>query len=340
MEKSYRQFAASVIKWWTSVKSDEFFLARLKLTLFYSLTALSILAGASFVLYRALLLNIHELLEENFMDPTVVREIFEKTQTLLQTRILIVDGVIFFLVLFLGFFLTQKTLRPIKINSLKQKRFIADASHELRTPIAVVISGIEVALRNKKFDVNTAKLALENSLEEMRSLSKLSNSLLDIAKFNDHKPKDLDNIVIKDLLAYVVSKIGVLAAEKNINVVTDLKSSAQIKGSKMELARVFYNVLDNAITHTPSGGSITIKDEESGNRYAILITDTGIGIPKEKLSHIFDPFFQADSAHSKTGAGLGLTLSKKIVINHGGSIKVESEVGQGTTVNISLPINN
>lgn len=335
MEKLYRQFVASVTKWWARVKSDEFFLARLKLTLFYSLTALSILAGASFILYRALLLNIHELLEENFMDPLIVNEIFEKTQTLLQTRILIVDGVIFFLVVFLGFFLTQKTLRPIKMNSLKQKRFIADASHELRTPIAVVISGIEVALRNKKFDVETAKLALENSLEEMRALSKLSNSLLDIAKFNENKPKEVDDILVRDLLNFVVSKIEVLA--KNINITTDLKSALYIKGSKVDLARVFYNILDNAITHTMSGGLIKIFDQESHGKYIISVEDTGSGIPKEKLAHIFDPFFQGDSAHSNTGAGLGLTLAKKIITNHGGSIEVESEVGKGTVVKIILP---
>lgn len=339
MVKAYKQFVESVIKWWDNTKSDEFFLARLKLTFFYSLTALAILSGASFILYRALLLNIHELLEENFMNPLVVDQVFSKTQDLLQARILIVDGVIFFLVVILGFFLTQKTLRPIKINSLKQKRFIADASHELRTPIAVVISGIEVALRNKKFDVNTAKLALENSLEEMRALSKLSNSLLDVAKFNDHKPKDLDNIVIKDLLAYVVSKIGVLAGEKNINLETDLKSSAQIMGSKMELARVFYNILDNAITHTPSGGLIKITDRENAGEYIIFITDTGSGIPKDILTKVFDPFFQGDVSRNQSGAGLGLTLAKKIIDEHGGSISIESEVGKGTTIVISLSLN-
>jgi signal transduction histidine kinase len=338
MEKSYKQFVASVTRWWINIKSDEFFLARLKLTFFYSLTALSILAGASFILYRALLVNLRELLEENFTNPTIVDQIFHKTQELLQARILIIDGVIFLLVVFLGFFLTQKTLKPIKMNSKRQKQFIADASHELRTPIAVVISGLEVALRNKNFDVTLAKKVLENSLEEMLDLSKLSNSLLDIAKFQNNPERKLEKMSVKDLVAYVVAKIEILAKNKNILINSDLKSASVVFGSKVELSRVFYNILDNAITHTQSGGAIVVSDGEIDGQYVVSIADNGSGIPKEKLARVFDPFFQGDSSHNKSGAGLGLTLAKKIVSEHNGSIDIESEVGRGTTVKISLPV--
>jgi signal transduction histidine kinase len=106
----------------------------------------------------------------------------------------------------------------------------------------------------------------------------------------------------------------------------------------MELARVFYNILDNAIKYTPNNGEISISGKTKLNKYLITITDNGSGISKDAIDKIFDPFFRGDKARNTNGAGLGLTLSKKIIENHKGTISIKSQENKGTSVLIALPL--
>ena len=220
----------------------------------------------------------------------------------------------------------------------KQKRFIADASHELRTPIAVVISGLEVNLNNKKLDLIGAKKTLEDTLDEMREFSKLSNILLDISK--DETKIKHEVVDINQLLEIVITKNKNLAQIKNISIENKIESKVKIKGNETELKRVFFNILDNAIKYTSPGGLISISDQIISNNYIITISDNGIGIKDEIINKIFDPFFRGDESRSTEGAGLGLTLSKKIIENHKGKISIKSQVNKGTNVIISLPISS
>jgi signal transduction histidine kinase len=222
----------------------------------------------------------------------------------------------------------------------KQKRFIADASHELRTPIAVVISGLEVNLNNRKLDFTLAKRTLENTLEEMREFSKLSDTLLDLSKYNASVEIEFKPISINELVKSIVEKNKNLASTKNINIETKIELSAMIQGNKIELSRVFLNILDNAIKNTPQGGMISLSDKVTLNNYIITISDNGIGIPDNILNRIFDPFFQGDESRNTGGVGLGLTLSKKIIENHKGTIYIKSQVNKGTNVTISLPLSS
>lgn len=338
MEKLYEQFVVSATKWKAKFIADEFLIARIKLTFLYSLTATVILAGASFLVYKVLIANLYDLIRESIFNPIIAHQILDGAQDSLRNRLITVDSVIIIFVVILGFFLTQKTLKPIKTNAEKQKKFIADASHELRTPVAIAISGLEVALRNKKLDVSSAKVVLEKSLEEMRELSKLSNNLLDIVKFNNHQEVIYEDIIISNLIKSITSKMQPLALNKKINLETKLENSVTISGNSIELGRVFYNILDNAITHTQEGGTIIVSDSVNENDYTVQVKDTGSGISKDVLEKVFDPFFQGDTSRNASGAGLGLTLAKKIIENHKGTISIKSEVNKGTTVIISLPI--
>jgi two-component system sensor histidine kinase CiaH len=338
MEKLYKQFAELVIKWKVKVKNDEFLKARIKLTFFYSLTATIILAGASFLLYKVLLVNLYESLKVDLVNPIIAHRILDRAQDILQVRFIVIDILILAVIVFFGFLLTHKTLGPIKMNTQKQKRFIADASHELRTPVAVVISGLEVALRKKDLDINTAREVLEKSLVEMREFSNLSNHLLDISKYDNNKDALNQKIIVLELLKDILSKIEPLALSKKIKIEVKLENKVLVQGNSFELKRVFYNIIHNAITHTKAEGTITVFDDVVRNNYMIYIKDTGIGISKDMLEKVFDPFFQGDVSRSTTGAGLGLTLAKKIVENHKGTIKIESEIGKGTKVIVSLPI--
>ena len=341
MEEKYKQFVESVIRWKASRKSDEFLVARLKLTFYYSLTAFVILGGSSIILYNLILSNLAQSISSNiFLDPNISQTIIDRAQDILLNRFITIDSIIIFFIIILGFLLTHKTLEPIKINIEKQKRFIADASHELRTPIAVVISGLEVNLNNKKLDFNLAKKTLENTLEEMREFSKLSNNLLDLSKYDMPAQKEYKSLSINELLNSIVEKNINLAKVKNITIESKIMFSAIIFGNEIELSRVFFNVLDNAIKYSKEGGMISVSDKISSNRYMVTISDNGVGISGNILNKIFDPFFRGDSSRSTEGAGLGLTLSKKIIENHNGTIAIKSQVNKGTSVIISLPISS
>lgn len=341
MEKLFKQFAESVTRWKVSQIRDEFFVARLRLTFYYSIMAIIILGGSSIILYNTILYNLTQSISENiFLDSDISQAIIDSAQDILLNRFITIDAIIMFLIVILGFLLTNKTLKPIKSNMQKQKRFIADASHELRTPVAVIISGLEVNLNNKKLDLPSAKKTLENTLEEMRGLSQLSNSLLDISKYDTQVSIKHEPVAIGELVESVVEKNRKLAKMKEINIETKMESPATILGNKIELNRVFFNILDNAIKYTPPNGTILISDKIISNKYLLTIGDNGVGIPSNILNKIFNPFFRGDTSRNTNGAGLGLTLSKKIIENHKGTISIKSQENIGTNVVISLPISS
>lgn len=317
---------------------DEFFVARIRLTFYYTLTAIIILGGSSIALYKMILSNLSQSILESVEDPRIAETITNSTQEILLNRFITINIIIISFVIVLGFLLTYKTLEPIKSNMQKQKRFIADASHELRTPIAVMISGLEVNLNNKKLDLIGAKKTMEDILNEMREFSKLSNNLLNISKYDIPIQMDYEDLSIGELVKCIIEKNKNLAQAKEINIETKIKSSAVVKGNKIELERVFYNVLDNAIKYTPSKGRIVVSDKISSTKYILSISDSGIGISKNIIHKIFDSFFRGDFSRSTEGAGLGLTLSKKIIEHHKGTISIKSQVNKGTNVIISLPI--
>jgi signal transduction histidine kinase len=342
MQKLYKQFAGWVTRWRLNDKIDEFFAARLGLTLYYLVTAIIILGGSSIITYNAILSNFTQSILERGFDPYITEAIIFDAKSVLLNRFITIDSIIVLFTVAAAFLLTYETLKPIKITMEKQKRFIADASHELRTPTAVVISGLEVALNNKKLDFLSAKKTLEDTLDEMREFSKLSNSLLDLSKYDTKAKIKQDAINISELVKSIVEKSKTLAfTSKEIDFKEKIMDAPIIvKGDSVELCRVFYNVLDNAIKYTPERGTISVSDKISLNQYVITISDSGMGIPKNIIQRIFDPFFRGDGARQTNGAGLGLALSKKIIESHRGTISVKSEENKGTSVTITLPISS
>ncbi len=340
MEKLYKQLEGLVTKWKQPFSPDEFFIARFKLIVFYSLTTIVILGATSWALYRSILGNFAESIVETVPDPRVAHIIFDRTEDILKDRFITIDSLIIIIVVIISFFLTRETLKPIKENMEKQKRFIADASHDLRTPVAVVISGLEVALRNKHLNLDSARTSLQDTLLEMKDFSKLTNYLLDISKY-DVKSKDFFEIlVLKDLLTKVAKKIEPLVLKNDVKLNVHINTTVSIFGNSIELERVFFNILSNAIFHTPQGGEISIRDMEERKTCAVTIEDTGEGISKANINKVFDPFFRGDPSRNVEGAGLGLTLAKKIIENHKGNIKIKSELGKGTIVIVTLPVSS
>jgi signal transduction histidine kinase len=338
MEQSFKQSEGWVTNLKRKLRSDEFLVARITLTFYYTLTAAVILVISSTLIYNQTLMRLGQSVRRSIPDPMVGKIVFEGAQDTLLNTVIIIDISILVLVAIIGFILSDRTLKPIRENTQKQKRFIADASHELRTPIAVIISGIEVALRNKHIDVTSATEALRRTLDEARELSQLSNQLLDVSTETVQPIRE--PIYTKDFFGSLGTKVCLLAEDKGISCTLDLTHFTTIQGDRVALERVFFNVISNAITHTPSGGTITLKDSLNKSTYSITIADTGSGIAIDVIQKVFDPFFRGDASRHTEGAGLGLTLAKKIVEEHGGTITLASTVGEGTAVTITLPISS
>lgn len=313
-----KKFEAWVTRWKTLNNVDDFLSARIRLTFFYTISMIVILLGSNIILY--------DMLFKTIQDPMIL------------DHFLMVDIPLLFFIIIIGFLLSRKTLEPIKDNLQKQKRFIADASHDLRTPIQVIISGLETSLHNKDLNIALAKRVLENTLNEMRDFSNISNNLLDISKYGTSVQVYYEIIFIGELVRYVLEKNKNLAQAKNISIETKMGSSVTIWGNKVELSRVFYNILDNAINYIPAGGKVSVSDSIVSNKYILVISDNGNGIPKKILSEIFDTSAREGVPQNARGVEFGLALSRKIIENHKGTISIESEEGKGTTVVISLPI--
>jgi two-component system, OmpR family, sensor kinase len=224
----------------------------------------------------------------------------------------------------------------------RQQRFVADASHELRTPVAAIRSTTDVILaqsipveREEYVDV------LRDVNIEAERLGHLINDLLSLARTDESQVLLERELVRLDLLvADVAATIEPLAAERDVTIHIVIGQPAIVMGDEVRLIQVIMNLLDNAVTYTNRGGKVTLEVTVQQQRAIMAVSDTGIGIAKEHLDHIFERFYRVDAARSRAAGstGLGLAIVDWIVHAHGGSITVESEIEKGTIFTVALPI--
>jgi heavy metal sensor kinase len=219
------------------------------------------------------------------------------------------------------------------------RRFTADAAHELRTPLAILRNEAEVALRIPR-ESEQYRDCLENMLEEIDHLSRLSEALLFLFR-EDAGPgaRTVDVLSLDQIVRAVADDIKVVAAEQDLELMVDSLWPCQVLGNAEQLRRLLFNLLDNAIKFTPAGGRISISVQRQKGQAKVTIADSGIGVAPEHLPRIFDRFYRVDSARSRRtgGSGLGLSICKSIAEAHQGSIEVVSQLGRGTQVTITLP---
>ena len=268
-------------------------------------------------------------------------EDLEAAKKRIISGLLMVNGVILGLSAVAGYLLAGKTLRPIERAMDEQKRFVADASHEFRTPLTALKTSMEVALRDKKLSLLEAKKVIKSSLEDIDSLQLLSNNLLNLTNLQSNG----QNLVFKDVdIARVFSnahrKILPLAREKNIKVKAKVKKQ-KIQANRESLEEMMLIFLDNAVKYSLPKGKVMARAKIDKKHLILEIKDMGIGIAQKDLPHIFDRFYRVDRSRSKNnvqGFGLGLSLAKRIIEIHRGSVEVISRIGKGTTFIIKLPL--
>jgi heavy metal sensor kinase len=225
----------------------------------------------------------------------------------------------------------------------RQQQFVADAAHELRSPLAAMRSTLEVALSQAR-QADHDRETLVDVLDETRHLAKIANDLLLLAELADEgRPLPPTAVDLEAVARQTVAMFSGVGEERGVTLEVDADGSAVVAGDASFLRRVLSNLLDNAVRFTPRGGRVVVGLGTDPDRQTIhlAVSDNGCGIPPEHLARVFDRFSKVDTARSHglagRSGGLGLAICKSLVERMGGSIRIASTPGQGTTVALRLP---
>jgi len=220
-----------------------------------------------------------------------------------------------------------------------QQRFVADASHELRTPLTILRGEIEVALRRPRSTGEYA-VTLQSNLEEIKRLGRLVENLLELARADaGESPLAREPVDLADVIRNTAGRLAPLASARGVEIEVAAPEPAWVNGDAVALERVAFNLIENAINHSPPGESVRVTLAESGGTVQLAVSDTGPGISPEHLPHVFERFYRVDQSRPRVqpGAGLGLAIVRTLVTAHGGKIGAASEVGRGSTFTVSFP---
>ena len=254
-------------------------------------------------------------------------------------NLILINAVILFGGGLLSYYLARRSLKPIEEAHEAQVRFTADASHELRTPIAAMRTETEVALMDPKLDLHRAKKQLVSNLEELSKLTALSENLLSLSR-TDRTNFEKTAIDVEEMVTTAIDRILPAAEQKSILITHTVSDGLSVFGNRASLEEVLATILDNAVKYSHDKTAIHVSAKQREGWVTISIKDQGIGIKKEDLPHIFERFYRADSARNKAknnGYGLGLSIAKSVVDLHEGAIEVKSRTNRGSTFIISLP---
>jgi signal transduction histidine kinase len=239
-----------------------------------------------------------------------------------------------------GWFLVRKSTAPVERSIEHMRRFMADAAHELRTPITVVRSRAEIALQQPR-GASEYEDALRGIESEAKRLGTLVEDLLILARADaGERPIGRERVYLDDLTLDAAGAARVVAQAKGVRLDVEEFDEAPVVGDATLLRQLVMILLDNAVKFTAGGGSVRVRVGAPNGRPALVVEDTGIGIAPEQLPHVFERFYRGDPARSRTngsaadGAGLGLAIAKWIADAHDAEIALASEPGEGTRVSV------
>lgn len=254
------------------------------------------------------------------------------TLTLINFGVLIIAGGA-------GYFLAGKTLHPIQLMVDEQNQFISDASHELRTPIATLQAEMEAGLLEKRISDRKARVLIKSNLEELKNLKDIINGLLKLTRihYSDNNQK-MENISLLSVIEQAKKRVLPLANKKELAINLEIPEVI-VQGNKDMLTEVFMILFDNAIKFSPNKSSVTVTVVKNQHRVKINVADKGVGIPKKDLPYIYERFYRGDKSRSSIeGFGLGLSIAKKVIESHKGTIKAKSIVNKGSIFTVDLPL--
>ena len=213
-----------------------------------------------------------------------------------------------------------------------RKDFVANVSHELKTPLTSIIGYVDTLIENENIDEKTSNKFLKIIKDEADRLGILIQDLLNLSKFEDSNP-DLKPGDVEQLIKKTISILKEKANKKNITIKTEIENDlSQVYMIKEQIEQVMINLIDNAIKYTPKNGEIEVKVTDRNEKILVEVKDNGIGIPDEDKQRIFERFYRVDKARSRSmgGTGIGLSIVKHIIKSHDSEINLESESGEGS----------
>ena len=336
MKNIFKPFTELVI----NLKSNSFSKAKLKLTLFYAASLFVVIVIFSSLIYALFINNIinnNEFEEDKYSELNANKElqILNNAISKLKLTLIVTDAGIIIVVAAVGYFLSTKTLQPIKNSLEEQKRFVSDSAHELRTPLSIMKTGIETVTTEKRQSLKEYQVLSKDLLEEINKLLNMSNDLLFLSKRDAAKlEKKFIKINISLICANQIKLIQPYAAEKTVFLDSEIKGQYYLKGNADQLNQLITNLLKNAVDYNKQNGRVLLSLEKQKNNIILKVSDTGIGIAPEDLKHIYKRFYKADASRSisDSGSGLGLSIVKEIVDFYKGVIKINSDLDKGTEV--------
>jgi signal transduction histidine kinase len=218
------------------------------------------------------------------------------------------------------------------------RRFSADASHELQTPITTLRGELEVALRSARTPEEYRE-TLKSALEEIERISRLVEGLLILARAESGALRmDRQAVDLAELVEEVYWRLKVLADQRSVDLFMAVEEAVVVSGDRDRLRRLLVNLVDNAVKYTGPEGRVRLSLTRDRDRACIEVADTGRGIPEESLERIFQPFYRSEEVVSEQGSGLGLSIARSIALAHGGEVTVTSRPGEGSTFRVLLPV--
>jgi two-component system OmpR family sensor kinase len=236
------------------------------------------------------------------------------------------------------------TLARLEKSFASLRRFTADASHELKTPLMVLRAGVERGLTHPQTPRDVLQ-SLDETLDQINQMTEMVDNLLTLARADEGRaPLALEESDLRDLVADVSETAGMLGEDARVRVTTQIpERPVLLPIDRHRVRELLLNLVTNAIKYTPADGTVGLRLAEAADAVTLVVSDTGVGIAPGDLPHIFDRFWRADPARSRTGeragTGLGLAITKWIAEAHGGTITVQSRPGRGTVFTVRLPRN-
>jgi two-component system, OmpR family, phosphate regulon sensor histidine kinase PhoR len=220
-----------------------------------------------------------------------------------------------------------------------RRDFVANASHELKTPVAAVRVLAETLLTALPDDPEAGRRFAERIAREAERLDVLVRDLLDLSRV-ERGTLDVEPVDLVGLAKEVVGGYGDLAEERRIRLHSELRPQVSVRGDRAQLGLLLSNLLDNALRYTPAKGTVCVRLDATESRAMLQVADTGEGIPARELSRVFERFYRVDKARARQtgGTGLGLAIVRHVAEAHGGTVRVDSELGRGSTFTVTLPV--
>jgi two-component system sensor histidine kinase BaeS len=232
----------------------------------------------------------------------------------------------------------NRMIERLEAGFKSQRQFIADASHELRTPLSIVQSELEFA--NRSQIPESAAKSLHLALDELDHLRKLAGDLLLLAKL-DVPDFRLQRRAVRldEILAECVQRMTRLSEERNVSMHLAIEEGLEISADDEKIRSAVLNLIENALNYTSTGGRVDISLAKEGTEAVVTVRDTGMGIAPSDLPHIFKPFYRSESSRTMhSGSGLGLSIVRRVVELHGGSITLQAHASPGSTFVLRLPL--